>query len=51
MNDTTSYSIDMLIKAAFEFEIVNFLNQPDDNKKIIKEYLEERVRQIKERHK
>lgn len=60
MHDS-GYSVDMIIKAAFEYELNNYINSKDSNIKYVipepmviaavKQYMNQRVKQIKETHK
>lgn len=62
MPNDSGYSVDMIIKSAFEYELNNYINtRLTDNPNfivpeqmamiIVKEYLDKRVKEIKERHK
>lgn len=48
-----SYSIDFLLKTAFEYELLNNIRlnkEPDDDLKKVIAYLEKRIKEIKERY-
>ena len=56
MSEDSNYSIDFLIKTAFEYELTNYLKQIkiDQEEKDIQRvisYLEKRVKEIRERYK
>ena len=49
----SNYSVDMLLKSAFVYEILNELKytNADNNGMIIKTYLENRIKEINSRYK
>ena len=48
----SNYSVDMLLKSAFVYEILNELKYTNaDNGMIIKTYLENRIKEINSRYK
>ena len=51
-SSSNNYSVDMLLKSAFVYEILNKLKYTnDDNSMIIKIYLENRIKEINSRYK
>ena len=51
-SSNNNYSVDMLLKSAFVYEILNELKYTNaDNGMIIKTYLENRIKEINSRYK